>query len=85
MLTLDHVGKIYPNGVNALEGFAARIQLGEIVAIIGGSGCGKSTLLRAVSGLDHATQGAITLDGEAITAPHEKLASFFRSHGCCPG
>ena len=43
MLVLDRVGKIYPNGVNALERFSAEIRLGEIVAIIGGSGCGKST------------------------------------------
>jgi len=49
MLILDRLGKIYPNGVNALERFSAEIRLGEIVAIIGGSGCGKSTLLRAVA------------------------------------
>ena len=52
MLALNAVGKTYSNGVHALERFSATINLGEIVAIIGGSGCGKSTLLRAVSGLD---------------------------------
>ena len=35
MLVLDRLGKIYPNGVNALERFSAEIRLGEIVAIIG--------------------------------------------------
>jgi ABC-type phosphate/phosphonate transport system ATPase subunit len=35
MLILDRVGKTYPNGVHALENFSARIQPGEIVAIIG--------------------------------------------------
>ena len=54
MLVLDRLGKIYPNGVNALERFSADVRLGEIVAIIGGSGCGKSTLLRAIAGLDRA-------------------------------
>ncbi|MDE2331498.1 MAG: ATP-binding cassette domain-containing protein, partial [Bradyrhizobium sp.] len=62
MLVLDRVGKIYPNGVNALERFSAEIQLGEIVAIIGGSGCGKSTLLRAIAGLDPASTGKVSLD-----------------------
>ena len=57
MLALDRVGKIYPNGVNALARFSAEIAPGEIVAIIGGSGCGKSTLLRAIAGLDRATSG----------------------------
>jgi sulfonate transport system ATP-binding protein len=65
MLLLDRVGKIYPNGVNALERFSAEIRQGEIVAIIGGSGCGKSTLLRAVAGLDRATSGAVVLDDVA--------------------
>ena len=69
MLALDRVGKIYPNGVNALARFSAEIAPGEIVAIIGGSGCGKSTLLRAIAGLDRATSGTVTLDATAIAAP----------------
>jgi sulfonate transport system ATP-binding protein len=73
MLILNNLGKIYPNGVNALERFSAEIRLGEIVAIIGGSGCGKSTLLRAIAGLDGASFGTITLDNTKISAPHEKI------------
>lgn len=84
MLALDHVSKTYPNGVNALENFSARVQPGEIVAIIGGSGCGKSTLLRAVAGLDRATAGAIVLDGETITAPHEKIGIIFQEPRLLP-
>ncbi len=84
MLALDHVGKIYPNGVNALEGFSARIRPGEIVAIIGGSGCGKSTLLRAIGGLDCATHGSIVLDGLAIAAPHEKIGIIFQEPRLLP-
>ena len=38
MLVLDHVGKTYPNGVNALQGFSSRIKIGEIVAVIGRNG-----------------------------------------------
>ncbi len=54
MLVLERVGKTYPNGVHALGGVSLEVELGEIVAVIGGSGCGKSTLLRAISGLDPA-------------------------------
>jgi len=84
MLALQKVGKTYPNGVNALHGFSAKIQLGEIVAIIGGSGCGKSTLLRAIAGLDRATTGSVTLDGAAITAPHEKIGIIFQEPRLLP-
>jgi sulfonate transport system ATP-binding protein len=84
MLVLDAVDKTYPNGVHALERFSATINLGEIVAIIGGSGCGKSTLLRAVSGLDPATSGSVTLDGVTITAPHAKIGIIFQEPRLLP-
>src|SRR3982074_3393008 len=84
MLALDRLGKIYPNGVNALERFSAERRLGEIVAIIGGSGCGKSTLLRAVAGLDPATAGSVTLDDIRISAPHEKIGIIFQEPRLLP-
>jgi len=84
MLVLDAIGKTYPNGVHALERFSAHINLGEIVAIIGGSGCGKSTLLRAIAGLDLATSGAVTLDEIAISAPHAKIGVIFQEPRLLP-
>ncbi|CAM5493950.1 Aliphatic sulfonates import ATP-binding protein SsuB [Afipia felis] len=84
MLVFDHVGKTYPNGVKALQAFSTRIRIGEIVAVIGGSGCGKSTLLRAIAGLDPATSGTITLDGETIRAPHEKIGIIFQEPRLLP-
>ena len=84
MLVLDRLGKVYPNGVNALERFSAEIRLGEIVAIIGGSGCGKSTLLRAIAGLDRATSGTVTLDDIAISAPHAKIGIIFQEPRLLP-
>lgn len=84
MLTLERVGKTYPNGVHALEGVSLEVELGEIVAVVGGSGCGKSTLLRAVSGLDRPTQGAVKLDGDAITEPHEKIGIIFQEPRLLP-
>ena len=84
MLVLEQLSKTYPNGVQALARFSAAIRLGEIVAIIGGSGCGKSTLLRAAAGLDGASSGKITLDGDTITAPHPKIGIIFQEPRLLP-
>src|SRR4051812_40450825 len=84
MLSVDRVSKIYPNGVHALEAVSLAVAPGEIVAVVGGSGCGKSTLLRVVSGLDHPTQGRISLDGEPITAPHENIGIVFQEPRLLP-
>jgi sulfonate transport system ATP-binding protein len=84
MLSFDHVGKTYPNGVRALDGVSLEVAPGEIVVIIGGSGCGKSTLLRAASGLDVATQGRVALDAVTIEAPHEKIGLIFQEPRLLP-
>jgi sulfonate transport system ATP-binding protein len=84
MLALERVGKTYPNGVHALGGVTLAVDPGEIVAVIGGSGCGKSTLLRAIAGLDPASEGAVMLDGERITAPHEKIGIIFQEPRLLP-
>jgi sulfonate transport system ATP-binding protein len=84
MLALNHVGKTYPNGVRALDGISLDVEPGEIVAVVGGSGCGKSTLLRAISGLDRPTHGAVLLDGQEITEPHEKIGIIFQEPRLLP-
>jgi sulfonate transport system ATP-binding protein len=84
VLVLDRLGKTYPNGVHALGGVSLEVELGEIVAVIGGSGCGKSTLLRAVAGLDPASEGTVILDGERIGAPHEKIGIIFQEPRLLP-
>jgi sulfonate transport system ATP-binding protein len=84
MLTLDRVGKTYPNGVRALDGISLEVGPGEVVAVVGGSGCGKSTLLRAISGLDTPSQGRVLLDGAAITSPHEQIGIIFQEPRLLP-
>jgi sulfonate transport system ATP-binding protein len=84
MLTLEQVGKTYPNGVRAVDGVSLSVGPGEIVAIVGGSGCGKSTLLRASCGLDTPSQGRVLLDGQPVTRPHEKIGIIFQEPRLLP-
>ena len=63
------------------------IANGEFVVFVGPSGCGKSTLLRLIAGLEDATSGTITIDGEDVTdAPPAKrgLSMVFQSYALYP-
>lgn len=62
----DNVVKIYKSEeveVIALQGLDLRIDLGEMVAIIGNSGSGKSTLMNLIGGLDKQTAGMVYVLG----------------------
>ena len=84
MLVLEGIGKIYRNGVQALDGVSFSVKPGEILGIVGGSGCGKSTLLRAISGLDAPTRGRVLLDGEPVTKPHKRIGIVFQEPRLLP-
>jgi len=49
------------------------IRAGEVVALLGPNGAGKTTALRALAGLLPVTDGHITLDGQRIDDPHERI------------
>lgn len=63
------VVKSYQSGdgssLTILDGLDLTVEPGEFVAITGASGAGKSTLLHLLGLIDHATSGAVQLDGRA--------------------
>jgi phosphonate transport system ATP-binding protein len=71
LLRVEGVGKIYPNGVQALTDVTFEVPRGQFVAVIGLSGSGKSTLLRCINRLVEPTSGQIFLDGQEITAAND--------------
>jgi lipoprotein-releasing system ATP-binding protein len=67
ILTAQGVHKRFQEGpldVAVLQGIELNVFRGQSVAIVGASGSGKSTLLHVLGGLEHPTQGNITLMGE---------------------
>ena len=61
-----------------LDGADARIDRGEVVAIVGRSGSGKSTLLNLVSGIDRPDGGEVALGGRVVTSMGEPERTLFR-------
>ncbi len=66
-ITLDHVGKVFPDGTVAVGDFSLEVRAGELTVLIGPSGCGKSTVLRMVNRLIEPTKGRVLIDGEDVT------------------
>jgi len=58
----------YYGDFQALFGVSLRVNVGEVVAVIGANGAGKSTLLKSIAGLMRPKAGAIVFDGEPIGA-----------------
>src|SRR5262245_26769334 len=58
----------YYGRVRALSGISLSVDRGEVVALIGSNGAGKTTTLRTISGLIAPPRGAITFEGQDITA-----------------
>ncbi|MBW7885312.1 MAG: phosphonate ABC transporter ATP-binding protein [Caldilineaceae bacterium] len=78
ILTIEHLTKIYPNGVKALDDVSFEVPKGEFLAVIGLSGSGKSTLLRCINRLIEPTSGKILFDGMDVTASNDADLRFVR-------
>lgn len=86
-LALEHVGKVYRNGYEAIHDFSLEIKEGEFLILVGPSGCGKSTLLRMIAGLEDISSGDLWVDGEIenYKEPRERnLAMVFQNYALYP-
>jgi branched-chain amino acid transport system ATP-binding protein len=72
MLSLDEVHAHYGKS-HVLHGVSLRVELGEVVGLLGRNGVGKSTTLKVVMGLVRPSSGRIALEGRDVTGrlPHE--------------
>jgi len=64
--------------VRALDGIDLDIEAGTFTVVMGPSGSGKSTLLYLLGGLDRATSGEISIEGERLDQMDENALALFR-------
>ena len=78
---LENITKIYHMGeveIPAVDGIDFSIQKGEFVVIVGPSGAGKTTVLNILGGMDTASGGRITVDGQDIRMYSERQLTGYR-------
>ena len=82
MLKVDNLHVSYGH-IEVLKGISFSVDIGEIVALIGGNGVGKTTTLSTISGLVRPTSGTIAWKGEHIqNVPVEAIVGSGLAH--CP-
>jgi NitT/TauT family transport system ATP-binding protein len=83
MLKVDHLGKTYGSGDDAVEAIGDldfEVREKEFVCVVGPSGCGKTTLLKCMSGLLEPSRGEVRLHDELVDGPPEKMALVFQEY-----
>jgi len=84
LVSLEDVSRVYGEGeteIRALDGVDLQIDKGEFVVLLGPSGSGKTTLLNVIGGIDGATSGSVTVDGQALDGlDGRQLTAFRRDH-----
>ena len=86
-VSLEKVGKVYPNGLPAVTDLDLDVAEGELVVLVGPSGSGKSTALRMVAGLEDITSGTLRLGGEVVNemSPKDRnVAMVFQNYALYP-
>jgi len=82
-LQARHLSKRYGER-EVLRNAQLTIAPGEFIAIVGRSGCGKSTLLRLVAGLEEASGGALSVDGQPVHGLHGDTRIMFQEARLLP-
>jgi ABC-2 type transport system ATP-binding protein len=65
-LELSKLSKVYPNGIQALQGIDLAVEEGDFFALLGPNGAGKSTTIGIVTSLVTKTGGTVKVFGHDI-------------------
>lgn len=70
--------------ITALNKVNLRVNKNEFICVMGPSGCGKTTLLNTIAGMQKATSGAVTIEGNAVNKPSPERAVVFQDDAVFP-
>ncbi len=86
-ITLEGLGKVYPDGTRAVGDVDLTIMDGEFLVLVGPSGCGKSTILRMIAGLEEITEGKMYIGENLVNDVQPKdrdIAMVFQNYALYP-
>jgi multiple sugar transport system ATP-binding protein len=86
-ITMEGLGKIYPDGTRAVGDVNLVIEDGEFLVLVGPSGCGKSTILRMIAGLEDISEGTMAIADTVVNdmpAKDRDIAMVFQNYALYP-
>lgn len=85
MIKVDDISFAYPDGPNVVNNLSAKINKGELVAVLGANGCGKSTLAKHFNAILLPQKGTVlveeinTADEARILEIRQKIGMVFQN------
>lgn len=86
-ISMQHVKKVYPGGVEVVPDLNLEIQDKEFLILVGPSGCGKSTTLRMIAGLEDISDGSMYIGDKLVNDVEPKdrdIAMVFQNYALYP-
>ena len=89
LFRMEGISKSFP-GVKALDNVSFSVNKGEVHGLVGENGAGKSTLMKIMTGVYHADEGQIFINGQLVKIDSVKkaqelgVAIIFQELNLCP-
>ena len=87
MIIVDHLSKRYSKTL-AVDDLSFEVAPGVVTGFLGPNGSGKSTTMRIILGLDHATKGHATINGQSyhdLKSPLHEVGALLDAKAVHPG